>query len=297
VASDARPLLIHLHIPRNAGTTLGRILRLKLLMSPPTGLLSPRLTLGYFSLGGYENRLRRIEALPRRRRKRIRLFEAHAGWGLHELLPEPSIYLTMLREPVDRAVSVYWHRREGGTLPPQMTLGEYVCHGDVQRIWWVDNAQVRYLAGEGGRIVDVPVGRCTRTMLDVAAERLEQFAFVGASERFDASIVLLRRLLGWRGCRYVPANATGGRPRVDEIDVATLALLREHNELDSVLYRQALRRFEERVGALGEAFRRELALFSASNERYARGAGRALGVVLRGRALLRRGRARGPQPQ
>ncbi len=88
-----------------------------------------------------------------------------------------------------------------------MTLQQFALAADPQRVWWVDNAQVRYLAGTAGEIVDVPLGQCTRTMLDVAIERLDQsFAFVGIVEQFEASIVLLRRTLNWRGCYYVASN-------------------------------------------------------------------------------------------
>ncbi len=275
------PLLIHLHIPRNAGTTLGRLLRMKLGLWPPSGALHHHRTLGFYRLGDYERRLAAIAALSPAKRRQVRLFEAHAGWGLHERLPQPSVYVTLLREPVDRAVSVYYHLREAGAIPPEMTLEAFVLEGEPRRIWWVDDAQVRYLAGRGGSIVDVKRGRCTRAMLDTACERLGSMALAGITERFDESVLLLGRAMGWRRGCYASANATRGRPPVEELPPSTLDLLRASNQLDLALYDHARRRHEERVAALGAPFREELRRFVAANARCGPWLGRAQKLLAR----------------
>jgi hypothetical protein len=287
--SGPAPLLIHLHIPRNAGTTLGRMLRFKLGLWPPGRLLRHGRTLGFYRVGGFERRLERIAGLPPEKRRGVRLFEAHAGYGLHRFLPEPSLYLSMLREPVDRVISVYCHLRAEGLVDPAVTIEEFVLHGAADRVWWTDNAQVRYVAGEDGVIVDVPRGRCTRAMLDLARRRVDTaFAFVGITERFAASIVLLRRLLGWHFCHYAPANATRGRPRTQDLPPESLELIREHNALDLELYDHALAAFERRVEAGGEALQRELARFRAVNAWYAPTVGRWPAVLPAVRGMSRR---------
>ncbi len=285
--ADPIPLLIHLHIPRNAGSTLGRLLRLKLGFWPPSYLLHHFRTLGFYRLAGYEQRLDAIEALSASDRRQVRLFEAHAGFGLHERLRQPSTYLTMLREPIDRAISVFYYQRRHARIPDDMTLEQFVLHADPQRVWWVDNAQVRYLAGTGGNIVDVARGQCTRTMLDVAIERLEEaFAFVGIVERFDESLVLLRRMLNWRGCYYVASNVTKRRRRTQELQSAELELLNEHNELDCELYRHAKSLLERRVADAGASFARELAQFSVRNKRHAKWIGPTQRILSAGRPSI-----------
>jgi PHD/YefM family antitoxin component YafN of YafNO toxin-antitoxin module len=114
MSSDSQPLLIHLHIPKNAGTTLGRSLRLGLTLWPPRQWLHYRCALGYYNLWDHYMRLDRIASLGPKQRRRIRLFEAHAGFGLHKHLPSPSAYITLLRDPVDRVLSIYFAHREGG---------------------------------------------------------------------------------------------------------------------------------------------------------------------------------------
>ena len=285
--ADPIPLLIHLHIPRNAGSTLGRVLRLKLGFWPPSHLLHHFRTLGFYRLAGFQQRLDAIEALSAGDRRRVRLFEAHAGFGVHERLPQPSTYVTMLREPIDRAVSVFCYQRRHARIPDDMTLEQFVLHADPQRVWWVDNAQVRYLAGTGGDIVDVARGQCTRTMLDVAIERLEEaFAFVGIVEQFDESLVLLRRTLNWRGCYYVASNVTKRRRRTQELQTAELALLNEYNELDCELYRHAKSLLERRVAEAGTSFARELAQFSVRNRRRAKWIGPTQRILSAGRPSI-----------
>lgn len=285
--ADPIPLLIHLHIPRNAGSTLGRVLRLKLGFWPPSHLLHHFQTLGFYRLAGFQQRLDAIEALSVADRRRVRLFEAHAGFGVHERLGQPSTYLTMLREPIDRAVSVFYFQRQHARIPDDMTLDQFVLHADPQRVWWVDNAQVRYLAGTGGDIVDVARGQCTRTMLDVAIERLEEaFAFVGIVEQFDESLVLLRRTFNWRGCYYVASNVTKRRRRTQELQSAELALLNEHNELDCELYRHAKLLLERRVAEAGASFAGELAHFRLRNKRLARWIGPTQRILSAGRQSI-----------
>ena len=124
-------------------------------------------------------------------------------------------------------------------------------------------------------------------MLDVAIERLDQaFAFVGIVEQFEASIVLLRRTLNWRGCYYVASNIAKRRRRIQELEDSELTLLNELNELDIELYRHAKSLFQRRVEEAGSSFQRELAQFSVRNKRHAKWIGPLHKSVLAGRKVI-----------
>jgi len=288
-APPPRPLLIYFHIPKNAGTTLGRMIKLKLGFWPPARLLHHTVTLGYYHVPEAGPRMDAIGRLSQRDQQRVRFFEAHVGFGVHKFLPQPNTYITMLRDPIDRALSVYYTLRQHRLLPEDTTLETFLRHGDPQRVWWIDNAQVRYLAGEDGNIVNTPQGTCRPELLEVAKQRLdEHFLFVGITERFDASVILLRRILGWRSCYYATSNVTRQRKSVDEMPPPTLDLLREYNTLDLDLYDHACARFEERVGAEGPSFETELDRFAVRNRRYNNTIGRAYAALPAGRRLLSR---------
>ncbi len=77
--ADPIPLLIHLHIPRNAGSTLGRVLRLKLGFWPPSHLLHHFRTLGFYRLAGFQQRLNAIEALSAGRQSIMKLVLGRTG--------------------------------------------------------------------------------------------------------------------------------------------------------------------------------------------------------------------------
>jgi hypothetical protein len=288
-ASPPRPLLIYLHIPKNAGTTLGRMIKLKLGFWPPDRLLHHTTTLGCYHVAGEGPRIEAVRRLSERDQRRVRFFEGHMGFGVHKLLPRPSTYITMLRDPIDRAISVYYFARQDGVIPQDMTLEAFLLHGDPKRVWWIDNAQVRYLAGHDGEIVSVPRGTCRPELLEVAKRRLdEHFLFAGITERFDASVNLLGRILGWRSCYYATSNVTEQRKSKEEMPQTTLDLLREHNTLDLDLYDYARTRFEDRVRREGPSFQAELERFEVSNRRYNNTVGRMYSVLPMGRRLLSR---------
>ena len=93
-------ILYFLHIPKNAGTSLIAILE------------------NYFDLnsifqGKYWQNL--ILHKPKNFSK-LRFFRGHFGYGLHRILQRKPIYITMLRDPVERTLSDYYHIRRDPTF-------------------------------------------------------------------------------------------------------------------------------------------------------------------------------------
>lgn len=276
-------MLIHLHIPKNGGTTLSRIVKAHLLRWPPSRWLHPLTVLGCSHIHRAEPRIAHIRALTPRRRSRIAFFEAHRGYGTHETLGVDGrdvTCFTMLREPVARAISVYNALiRDEIITPEESSYGDLFTQAGIERahpdsapwVWWIDNAQVRYLAGESGKIIDVPPGNMTRAHLDMAIARIEHdIAITGLLERFDESVLLLLHHLGWRGGRYVRSNIAREKPVLP--DEAEKALIAEHNALDTALYEHAASMFEERIKGLGDVDAR-LAAYRQRNARYSAIAG------------------------
>jgi hypothetical protein len=285
------PLLIHLHIPKNAGTTLSRMLKIGLLMRPPTNALREQVVLGMYSTAHTGPRLEAIARLPERSRARVRFFEAHCGFGVHERLPSPSAYITMLREPNKRTLSVFRFLKAKGAIDPSLTLDAFLRREPHDPVWVVDNAQVRYLAGERGEFDTRPIGTCTRAMLDLAKERVgRDFLLAGLVERYDESAALLLRDLGWRFAFSFTSNVTK-KKEVDPSEASPEAMDRLHqlNELDTELYEFASGLFDERVRAAGPGFAHEVHRFRRRSDRIGGSLGKAMDSVL----TLRRTRGRG----
>jgi hypothetical protein len=130
-----------------------------------------------------------------------------------------------------------------------------------------DNGQTRRLAG-----VDAPPGSCSRRLLDRAKQNLHRhFAVVGLTERFDETVILLRRRLGWhRTPYYLPGLVNTRKPERSAIDPEVLAIVAETNELDTAIYEYARELFEQALAAEDPGFEAELEEFRIKNEQHIR---------------------------
>jgi hypothetical protein len=256
-----QPAIIFVHIPKAAGTTLHRIIEQhyprQTVYSTNPALLNPEAGIDHF------------KHLPLEQRAQIRVLKGHLPFGLHEYIPGPSTYFTLLREPVDRVVSFYYYIRQNTrhylheqVLARDLTLQQYIesCLTTSN-----DNFQVRLISGVHH---EVPYGQCTPAMLETAKHNLqERFSVMGLSEQFDATLLLLQRAFQWRDVFYVRQNVNTDRPMLTHIPPATLDLIKEHNRLDIELYQFVKQRFEDRLRQAGPDFTHELAAFRAANRR------------------------------
>ncbi|HSK16946.1 MAG TPA: sulfotransferase family 2 domain-containing protein [Gaiellaceae bacterium] len=248
---DRDAILVFLHIPKTAGSTLVSFLEREYGSGAVLDL--------YDSTFGDE-----ATSLTPERLRRTRVVVGHFYFGVHEHLPRPCRYLTFLRDPVDRVVSHYrfvqrqpehYLHETASTL----SLSEYVRSCGTAE---PNNDQTRLLAGRKLASGD---GGSSRAMLPVAKRNLDRHAVVGLTEAFDASLLLMRRVFGWSRPFYVSRNI-GDRREV--VDPDTRGLILSHNELDAELYRYGRERFENEIREQGAAFARELRAFRRLNRVY-----------------------------
>ncbi len=239
--------LILLHIPKTAGTTLAIILIGKYGQDATRAVT-----------GGYAGR----EAFPREpeaARTSPRLYIGHQAFGLHEHIPRPCEYVTVVRDPVARIVSHYHHVLNEEThylhkrvVERRLTLEQYA--ENPFKSHELDNGQTRMLASFALNRSQ-PIGQSQRTLIPSAMENLERsFCCVGLTERFDETMVLLTDSLGWeRIPAYLPARVSQSKPR-EPIPQSVADKIREVNSMDVELYEWVSRRFDEHVRSLGETF-------------------------------------------
>lgn len=264
-SSQSERAIVFLHIPKTAGTTLHRIIERQY---RPGELYSPGLTEGH-GVG-------ELAKLSDERRAEIRMFRGHMGFGVDKHLPVPSTYMTILREPIDRVISYYYfiRRTPGHYLHDFVTSGESDLKAfiDSEAHVMTDNAQTRVLSGvwHGPRF-----GGCTDEMLETAKRNLrDRFAVVGLTERFDETLLLMKKAFGWGNVFYTRQNVSSQRPRREELAPETLQAIASTNQLDIALYRYATDLFEEQVVRYGSSFGAEVKAFRLINE--------LLGVFIRG---------------
>jgi hypothetical protein len=255
VRAEAEPLVIFLHVPKTGGMTFNLVLErnypgLQTLITGASDRHALRVDLG---------------AWPEERMRGLRCVRGHLEYGVHERFPKPSRYITLLRDPVDRAVSHYrhvlsqpLHYLHERVADEGMTLADYARAGFIE----IENGQTRQLVpGAENRA-------CTAADLVAAKRNLDSFLAVGLCERFDETVVLFAGLLGWKLPLYRRANVNSApRPGLDEV---TRRAIEEANPLDLELYAHAQLLFERQVERAGPGFAHRVAWFAALNRSYQR---------------------------
>ncbi len=224
-----------------------------------------------------------IRALPPERLSRVRVVLGHMRFGIHEAVPGPSTYITILRDPLDRVLSGYHHRATRHGL--RMSVEDYIRS---ERDTAMDNLQTRNLSR--GASLGAAI---TSEQFESAVSNLrEHFSVVGMTERFDLSVLAMARTFGWHKLGYVPYNVSRGRPRVEDLPDDVADILRRHNEYDLELVRIAHALLDRRVEELGidpdrdvAAYRRRLAVYRRMRPAYDRAL--SLSARLMGRPVPR----------
>jgi hypothetical protein len=197
-----------------------------------------------------EDTLRLFQQLPEGDRSRARVVAGHTVFGIHEAIPHPSTYITLLRDPVALTISHYRFVQRSPRhflheAAMKMSLSEFVDSGVSLE---TDNSQARAISGD----THTPFGRCSEEMYGVAVENLaSHFSVVGVTERFDQTLALLQISFGWNQLRYVPVNVSPGHQRRASPDPATLELIEGRNRFDRRLHQRAAERIDEAFSSSG----------------------------------------------
>lgn len=252
---------IFLHVPKTAGSTFHLILGAR---------FDGRETRNLFGARYSDPEVVDFIALPEAMRRKIRLLKGHMPYGLHEYLPQPSKYITVLRDPVERVVSQYFYIKKNKHNPLHdklmssgLGIGDFIKSGMSVGL---NNGQTRFLSGDFDQM---PFGSNDEALLARVLESLEsKFLWIGLTERFDESLLILARLLGWkRKPFYIRENVSKIRKRSDELDSDDIAVIKEYNRLDIALYEYANRRLQAEIDKIPD-FSEQLAQYRDENLRF-----------------------------
>ena len=257
------PVLLYLHIPKAAGTTLSSLLFETLRTTGgPEGDVHGLHSGVFYHPSTFVRELDAASAALVGQvlaRDDLRAVLGHFRFGLHHALARPHRYVTLLREPVSRVGSLYHFQRlnearygalAGVRLGDDVDLARFVCEPPYAE---VDNGMTRRISG-----MDPPIGACTPPMLAQAMKHLaEQFSVVGLAERFDESLLLMAHALEWHELPlYYPQNVNSQSAASIVSDEELAELIRSRNALDVQLYEFAVELFNESVARLGGEFAR-----------------------------------------
>jgi FkbM family methyltransferase len=248
------PVIAFVHIQRTAGATV------RLIFEGAFSSAAVRDAGNYFrdpdEMAAKLARLRK-RGWEKWRRRGGRVVVGYVPHGLYrESLPSDARYVTFLREPVDRVISHYHDliRRRGGPGDLQGPTADSLEEALIEmRLPQLNNLATRYLCGESS-----PLGELPPSALEDAKENLPKFAIVGLQERFEESMVLLHRTLGFKLEPYLNRHISIDRPRVEEILDEQRAMIAEHNRLDAELYSFGRELLDETVASADDSFAEEV---------------------------------------
>lgn len=221
-------VLYFLHVPKTAGTTLYAILDRYFASRE----ICPWSTLAH------------IAEFPREQWGGYLLYRGHFGYELAEVLDRRPITMTMLRDPLDSAISALHHARRSPGLHREVLRGQEV----VDFVRGPDLASVVQ-----GRIRLSLVRDAEHMTDDESVERavaaLDELAFVGITERFSESMALLAHTMGWTPPAEVQALNVRPCSHAALPDDA-IEIIRSHVEPEYRVYQHARSSFESRLAAM-----------------------------------------------
>jgi hypothetical protein len=196
----------------------------------------------------------------------ISVYCGHYCFGYHEWLNRPAHYMTVLRHPVDRVLSLYLYvgqyRRSFGQRAKHLgvSLREFLTRDGspdfyAEYLPWMegkdtlrtflscpstalDNDMVRHLSGFG-----MKDERCPPEALAQAKKNIEQcFSVVGIQEQYDQTLDLMRKVFDWSWLKPSEVNKTRDKSKYNG---AARDFIAQANPLDMALYDWVAERFEK----------------------------------------------------
>ncbi|MEB3230742.1 MAG: sulfotransferase family 2 domain-containing protein [Leptolyngbyaceae bacterium] len=214
------------HIPKTAGTTMSAILESRF----DHDRICPT---PYW---------RELKVMAKEDLLPYQLFRGHFPYSVSELIPKTPVFITMFRDPIERVISAYEFMKTCIIMHPRakkvqekartLSLKDYVRDPDVNG---VVNAQTIMIAGR--EIQDLKVPATDSLWLEIAKKNLQEFAWVGITERFWESVGVLGYRFGWPPPDEIQRLMVGSKKlRRENLSQDVIDAIAECNQLDLEIY-------------------------------------------------------------
>lgn len=246
-----KTLLLYIHVPKTAGTTMKMILE----------WLYPWHQIFWAKSADYVQA--KTKKLTETQLENISIIAGHSPFGMHNYFPHGQYqYFTFLREPISRFISQYnfLRRSPGHRLYPYIRdkgfgLKDFLDNGVFRNF----NIQTHWLTG-----IDKAYfreGNQSQEVVNKAINNIERdFAFVGLNDHFDEGLILLKRLFGWSTPFYAKKNVTSSKDKTAEFDQELIDQIKEANQMDLQVYEYCQQQFFNKIAQeRDDQFEEELA--------------------------------------
>lgn len=227
--------LIYVHIPKTGGSTLQAI------------IIRQCGKKKFFRI----NRKNSLEDFNLLDKKNINLLVGHFPFGYHTYFdhPEDVQYLSLIRNPITRLVSNYYHilARENNPHHSMLVENNYSIKEFIELgvNGKTENCYVRFFSNN----INAPHNSCTTKMLEQAKKNIKtHFPIVGITELYDESILLMKNHFGWKQPYYTTKNKARIKYSLNnDVDEDTIETIKQYNQLDIELYNWAKKRLEAQI--------------------------------------------------
>lgn len=213
--------LIFIHVPKCAGSTLNKIIKSQF---PNKAIykIDPKV----------EKNLSIVGTRTKEENRNIRCLMGHMSFGAHKFLMGSSTYITMVRHPVTRVISLYnfikrkdFHPLHKFVLSNNLSLEDYIMY---EKNNGFNNVQTSMLCGT--TFNSIP------SLAKAKSNIKNYFAAVGTMEKFDQSLELFKNKLDWEVSSYESVNMNPKKTNTDGISEQLIELIANTNHLDMKLW-------------------------------------------------------------
>ncbi|MEM6528888.1 MAG: sulfotransferase family 2 domain-containing protein [Chloroflexota bacterium] len=250
--TDRKPDLIFLHMPKSGGTTMLHLISWN--YSNP------------FIINHYDQ-IPPFIAQPDDAKRKVDAIGGQIHFGIHEYMPQPMTYITLLRNPAERLLSIYYYtmdRRRAEKLPnPDSTFEEFLEQEPFQA-----EMQLRLLLG-GPTMDDTLHKPLPGDTLAQAQQRIEaHFTVAGVMDYYDESLVMMKHRLGWSRAYYAKRNINTKRPTGRDVPETTRKLAEKLTETETELYEWIKQRQAVEIAVMRDVIDTEVAQLRRMNRRF-----------------------------
>lgn len=191
----------------------------------------------------------------------IEIVTGHHPFGLHALIPRVCRYYGIIRDPIERYISDYY----AAVTSPRHHLHHRLASEQQSILNYLDDA----LLTPGDHLSHMLAGRAgshpMATARAAVANVRNSFAGVAIAERFNESVLVLAKALGWDVPLYTKRNVApiseGNRAARNALGAVARERYAARFEPDRLVYAEAGKVLDERIAAEGSDFKTALAAF------------------------------------
>jgi len=168
--------------------------------------------------------------------------------NLGKILNEDIFYITFLRNPINRFISHYYYQKYTMGIP--WNIDDFINERRFSN----------FMTKRFGLDDD----------LDKAISTIEKINFVGITDLFDESLIILKNLLNSKFDIFYEKKNTYFQlnHKKESFSNQVMSNILEVNEKDLILYKYALEKFKKKVFSYGDDFGEKLRIFKDKNQNY-----------------------------